>query len=195
MLDVPDFQNPVGVESVDSSTCLIADHVDDLIVLERRPSPQVHRLEASYSGDIVLVQLVAIVKHHHLAEGIHVRETLWQNSLDAELEFLEHWEQVLGHRPVLEPFLDGSAHLERFSIAECRLDAMFQDGLPQKLAHFLPGLQHFVTDFAAFVWPDDCGHLCLEVGGPGGFLHLLLLFGLSFLAFGGLDKLPWVIAR
>ena len=77
MLDVPDFQNPVGVESVDSSTCLIADHVDDLIVLERWPSPQVHRLEAAHSGDIVLVQLVAIVKHHYLAEGIHVRETLW----------------------------------------------------------------------------------------------------------------------
>ncbi len=49
LLDVPNFKDPVRIKSVDSTTSLIADHVDDVVVFERWTSSKVDRLE-NFSG-------------------------------------------------------------------------------------------------------------------------------------------------
>lgn len=41
LFDAPDLEDPVGVESVDAAARLIADQVDDVVVLEGRPRAQV----------------------------------------------------------------------------------------------------------------------------------------------------------
>ena len=38
---VPDLEDPVGVEGVDAPASLVADHVDDVIMLKRRPRSQI----------------------------------------------------------------------------------------------------------------------------------------------------------
>jgi len=41
LLYVPNLKDPVGIERVDASTALIADHVDDVVVFQGRLRPQV----------------------------------------------------------------------------------------------------------------------------------------------------------
>ena len=68
MLDVPDLQDPVRVESVNTTTSLVTDKVDDVVVLERRSGSQVDVLEHLSRADIVLRELVLSVEEHELAE-------------------------------------------------------------------------------------------------------------------------------
>lgn len=70
LLDAPDFQDPVGIEGVDAAACLVADHVDDVVVLERWSSAQVHCLQALHCGNVELVELVLGVQHHDLREPV-----------------------------------------------------------------------------------------------------------------------------
>ena len=42
LLDVPDFENPVGIQRVDASTALVAHHVDDVVVLQGWLRAEVH---------------------------------------------------------------------------------------------------------------------------------------------------------
>ena len=68
LLDVPDLQDPVRVESVNATTSLITDKVDDVVVLERRSGSQVDVLEHLSRADIVLRELVLSVEEHELAK-------------------------------------------------------------------------------------------------------------------------------
>ena len=70
LLDVPDLQDPVRVQSVDAPTSLVAHHIDDIVVLERRPGAQVDRLEGLGRRDIVLAELVLTVQVHQLAQRV-----------------------------------------------------------------------------------------------------------------------------
>lgn len=43
LLDVPDLENPVRVNRIDSSTPLVDNHIDNVVVLERWPSSERNR--------------------------------------------------------------------------------------------------------------------------------------------------------
>ena len=47
LLDVPDLEDPVRVQRIDTATTLVTNHIDDIVMLERGPGPKVHRLEGT----------------------------------------------------------------------------------------------------------------------------------------------------
>ena len=58
LLNVPDLKDPILVECVNAARGLIANHVNNVVMLEGWSGTQVHRRERSISGDVILVQLV-----------------------------------------------------------------------------------------------------------------------------------------
>ena len=56
LLDVPDFEDPVGVEGVYAAAALVTHHVDDVVVLEWRPGAQVDGLQRLGGSDVILIQ-------------------------------------------------------------------------------------------------------------------------------------------
>ena len=44
LLDIPDLKNPVWVEGIDTTTTLITDHVNYVVMLQRRSRAQIDRL-------------------------------------------------------------------------------------------------------------------------------------------------------
>ena len=58
MLDVPDLEDPVGVECVNSAASLVAHQVNDVVVLEWWPGAEVHALKGLGRRDIMLGELI-----------------------------------------------------------------------------------------------------------------------------------------
>ena len=110
LVDVPNFENPVSVQSVDSTTSLVTDHIDDGVVLKRRASAKVHRVRNLFgSSHIELTELVLIVKEHYLPKRVNGLERLRLDTLYVELELQDKREHKLGNRSVLEVMLNFSA--------------------------------------------------------------------------------------
>ena len=88
LLDVPNLQDPVRVQSVNPATPLIAHEVNNVVVLERWSSTKVNTLERLGGRDVVLTELVLSVQEHHLAQRVHCLERLWLDTCTTELELL-----------------------------------------------------------------------------------------------------------
>lgn len=67
MLDAPYFENPVGVESVDPATGLIANHIDYLVMLQRRSGTHVDCGQTLDCRNIIATQLVLAIQAHDLS--------------------------------------------------------------------------------------------------------------------------------
>jgi hypothetical protein len=59
--------------------------------------------------NIEWIELVLLVKSHHLTERVQGLKTLGKDSLDLELKLVDHREEVLGNWSVLKSSLNGSA--------------------------------------------------------------------------------------
>ena len=87
LVDIPDLQNPIGVESIDSATSLVANHIDNRVVLQRRASSKVHGVRHLFScSHIELTQLVLGVEEHDLTKGVNGLKRLGLYSLNVEVE-------------------------------------------------------------------------------------------------------------
>ena len=70
LLNVPDLEDPVGVECVDAATSLIATKVNDIVVFQRRSRAQINVLKGLSRRDVILTKLVRTVEEQHLAERV-----------------------------------------------------------------------------------------------------------------------------
>jgi 3-deoxy-D-arabino-heptulosonate 7-phosphate (DAHP) synthase len=67
LVDVPDFEDPISIESVDATTPLVANHVNYGVVLQRWSCSQIHRvLNHFLSGNVILCERVLTVHKHDL---------------------------------------------------------------------------------------------------------------------------------
>jgi hypothetical protein len=111
LVDIPNFKNPVSVESVNSAASLVANHIDNGIVLERRTRSQVHGVRHLFScGHIVLAEVVFGIQEHHLTLRVDRLEGFWLYTLHVEVELQKQGEYKFGHGSVLEIVLNISAH-------------------------------------------------------------------------------------
>ena len=58
MLNIPDLEDPVGVECVNSAASLVTHQVNNVVVLEWWPGAEIHALKGLGRRDIVLSELV-----------------------------------------------------------------------------------------------------------------------------------------
>ena len=61
-LDIPNLQDPVGVESIDPSALLINHHIDDVVVLQRRSSSNIDTLDGLLSYHIIMCKHILLVQ-------------------------------------------------------------------------------------------------------------------------------------
>jgi hypothetical protein len=73
LFDVPDFEDPVGVQCVKTAGLLVDYKVNDVVVLQGRSGAQVDYLQRRGSlCDIVLAQLILTIQKHYLPKGVEV---------------------------------------------------------------------------------------------------------------------------
>ena len=88
MLDVPDLEDPVGVERVNSAASLVTHQVDDVVVLEWRPGAEIHALEGLGRRDIMLGELILPVQEDELTQRVDCLQRFRLDACAGDLELL-----------------------------------------------------------------------------------------------------------
>jgi hypothetical protein len=61
-LNIPNLQDPVGVERIDPAALLINYHIDDVVVLQRGSSSDIDTLDGLLSDHIVMCKHILLVQ-------------------------------------------------------------------------------------------------------------------------------------
>lgn len=127
LLDIPDLENPVGVDRVDTAGLLIDHHVDDVVVLQRRSCAEGNWSQTSVARNVKLLQLVLGIQIHDLAEAVECLQRLGADTLRWNRELLVQGIDELCHWTIFIFLLDVTADMKRLTIRKGFGDDRFDD--------------------------------------------------------------------